>query len=182
MLSHNPTAPGSTTNDHGGTQVGWTSGIARTPTEFSLTPALSGRPTTNEPDRPEALSPTSIRRAGMSRGAVNRKGQLQSEVGSPWTRAAARQTRATPGSASKRMPTRVFGSRGPPSAALFRGSATGNREPHPREHVQRIALWPNRSSSTPAVHGEVALRPPGGRRAERLCTRRPQGGGKGILL
>ena len=187
MLSHNPTAPGSTTNDHGGTQVGWTSGIARTPTEFSLTPALSGRPTTNEPDRPEALSPTSIRRAGMSRGAVNRKGQLQSEVDPQWTRASARYSRCRrrarrPGQRRGARTThrsvvpfeRARVPRGPPSTAHFK-KATGKprREPHTREHVQRICSWPDRSSSTSAARREVALRLPEGRRAESLCTRRP---------
>ena len=91
---------------------------------YSLSPELSVRPTTDELDRPEAISPAIDPPSRHVEGAVTGKGQLQSEVGPPWTRAAARQTRATPGSASKRMPTRVFGSRGPPNAALFK-EATG---------------------------------------------------------
>lgn len=42
--------------------------------------------------------------------------------------------------------------RGPPSTAHFK-KATGKprREPHTREHVQRICSWPDRSSSTSAA-------------------------------
>ena len=154
---------------------------------YSLSPELYVRPTTDELDRPVAISPAIDPPSRHVEGAVNRKGQLQSEVDPQWTRASARYSRCRrrarrPGQRRGARTThrsvvpfeRARVPRGPPSTAHFK-KATGKprREPHTREHVQRICSWPDRSSSTSAARREVALRLPEGRRAESLCTRRP---------
>ena len=85
------TALDSTFHDRGRNWV-WTMPPRRF---YSLSPEFYVRPTTDELDRPVAISPAIDPPKRHVEGAVNRKGQLQSEVGPRGTRASARDSRCS---------------------------------------------------------------------------------------
>ena len=149
---------------------------------YSLSPELSVRPTTDELDRPEAISPAIDPPSRHVEGTVTRKGQLQSEVGPPWTRASARYSRCRrrarrPGQRRSACPQGYL------ARAAHQTPLTSRKRPvnskgttyAPTWSTRRS--WPDRSSSTPAACLESEQRPiHGGAGPRKLCTRRTRAG------
>jgi hypothetical protein len=121
---------------------------------YSLSPELYVRPTTNELDRPIAISPAIDPQSRHVEGALTGKGQGQSEVGPRGTRASARYSRCSRRARGARVSVeahaprteawvpfeRVRVPRGPLNATHFKkASGKPRREPHTREHGPRVA-------------------------------------------